>query len=127
MNNGASHDYGYKTVPQKELGGREIPYARGKGLGGSSAINICVWDYGSKEELNEWARLVGDDVWRWENSLERIKKVRCSYPGIKRGMLKLVHSCHNLKIENVHNNTPPEYEKYVQLDPDSHGKHGYAV
>jgi choline dehydrogenase-like flavoprotein len=60
--NGAALDYGYKTVPQKELGGREILYARGKGLGGSTATNICFWDYGSKEELDEWARLVSDDI-----------------------------------------------------------------
>lgn len=74
-NNGVALDYGYKTAPQKELGGREIPYARGKGLGGSSAINLCLWNYGSKEDLNEWARLVGDDTWNWENSRERLKKV----------------------------------------------------
>lgn len=33
-------EYGYTTVPQPELGGRELPYQRGKGLGGSSMINF---------------------------------------------------------------------------------------
>jgi len=33
-------DHGYVTVPQKELNGREIPYARGKGLGGTSIMNF---------------------------------------------------------------------------------------
>jgi choline dehydrogenase-like flavoprotein len=74
--NGGTHlDHGYKTVPQNEIGGREIPYARGKGLGGSTLINMSVWDYGSKEEFNEWAKLVGDDVWDWESTLARFKQV----------------------------------------------------
>jgi choline dehydrogenase-like flavoprotein len=76
--NGTHLDYGYKTAPQTEIKGRSIPYTRGKGPGGSTAINCGVWDYGSKEELNEWARLVGDDVWKWENSLERIKQASSS-------------------------------------------------
>lgn len=67
-------DHGYKTGPQTQIGGREIPYERGKGLGGSTLINIGVWDYGSKEELNEWAKVVGDDIWKWEHSLERMKQ-----------------------------------------------------
>jgi choline dehydrogenase-like flavoprotein len=73
---GGTHlDHGYKTVPQNEIGGREIPYARGKGLGGSTLINIGVWDYGLKEEFNEWATLVGDDAWNWEHTLARFKQV----------------------------------------------------
>jgi choline dehydrogenase-like flavoprotein len=75
---GTHLDYGYKTTPQTQISGREIPYARGKGLGGSTLTNIGVWDYGSKQEFNEWAKLVDDDVWKWEHSLERIKQV-CIY------------------------------------------------
>ncbi|KAJ5623870.1 hypothetical protein N7510_000179 [Penicillium lagena] len=99
--NGTHLDYGYKTVPQTQIKGREIPYARGKGLGGSTATNMGVWDYGSKAEFNEWARLVNDDIWKWEHSLERIKQ-----------------------LENYHNETPAKYEKYVKLETDSHGKNG---
>lgn len=36
-------DHGYVTVPQKELNGREIPYQRGKGLGGTSILNFMGW------------------------------------------------------------------------------------
>jgi hypothetical protein len=38
-------------------------------------INIGVWDYGSKEEFNEWATLVGDDSWHLEHTLTRFKQV----------------------------------------------------
>jgi choline dehydrogenase-like flavoprotein len=72
---GAHLDHGYKTIPQRHLSGREIRYCRGKGLGGSTLTNIGAWDYGVKEEFNEWAKVVGDDIWKWEHTLERIKRV----------------------------------------------------
>ena len=72
---GLKLDYGYKTVPQAALNDRELPYHRGKGLGGSTVTNIGVWDYGSSPEFDEWARLVGDDCWKWENVQERYRKV----------------------------------------------------
>lgn len=34
-------NWGYKTVPQTSLQGQQIDYSRGKGLGGSTAINFC--------------------------------------------------------------------------------------
>ena len=70
------YNWGYKTVPQKELDGREIDYSRGKGLGGSTAINFCVYTRGPKADYDHWAKLVGDNAWDWENSKERFKKVR---------------------------------------------------
>jgi choline dehydrogenase-like flavoprotein len=61
-------NWGYSTVPQKELGGRQIPYPRGKVLGGSSIFNFGVYLYGSQEDFNRWADLVGDDSWKWEQT-----------------------------------------------------------
>ncbi|KAK3324859.1 putative glucose-methanol-choline oxidoreductase [Apodospora peruviana] len=98
---GLAIDYGYKTTPQAALNGRELAYHRGKGLGGSSATNLGVWDYGSKPEYDEWARLVGDDEWRWENVVARMKK-----------------------IENFHDYTPTEMKKYAQPNPGTHGTEG---
>lgn len=72
----AGYNWGYKTVPQSNLNGRQVDYSRGKGLSGSTSINFCVFVRGSREDYNEIARRVGDDIWRWENTLERFKKVR---------------------------------------------------
>lgn len=69
------YNWGYKTVSQHELGGREIGYSRGKGLGGSTAINFCVYTRGCSADYDRWAELVGDDSWSWENSIRRFKKV----------------------------------------------------
>ena len=33
-------DHGYATTAQKQLNGRVLPYARGKGLGGSTILNF---------------------------------------------------------------------------------------
>lgn len=76
LKNAAGYNWGYKTVPQENLAEREIDCSRGKGLGGSTAINFCVWTRGSKDDYERWAELTGCDDWKWENVLERFKKVR---------------------------------------------------
>ncbi|KAK9772978.1 putative Glucose-methanol-choline oxidoreductase N-terminal domain-containing protein [Seiridium cardinale] len=99
--NGLQLDYGYKTIPQTALNGRQLSYHRGKGLGGSSATNLGLWDYGSKPEYDEWARLVGSSDWLWENVSQRMKK-----------------------LENHCDATPSKFHKYVHAEPGSHGTGG---
>jgi choline dehydrogenase-like flavoprotein len=48
-----SMNWGYKTVPQTHLTGQQIDYSRGKGLGGSTAINFACWLVGADEDYNE--------------------------------------------------------------------------
>jgi choline dehydrogenase-like flavoprotein len=67
-------DYGYATTPQRSLNGREIPFARGKGLGGSSKINFTAWTWGCKDDYDNWASIVGDESWNWKNVQRRLKK-----------------------------------------------------
>ncbi|KAK6074514.1 GMC oxidoreductase [Seiridium cupressi] len=43
-------NWGYKTVPQEHCANREIDYSRGKGLGGSSAINFGVYTVGARND-----------------------------------------------------------------------------
>ena len=75
LKNATDYNWGYKTVPQENLAGREIDCSRGKGLGGSTAINFCIWTRGSKNDYEKWAEIVGCDDWRWNNVLERFKTV----------------------------------------------------
>jgi choline dehydrogenase-like flavoprotein len=63
-------DHGYISEPEAALNGRTIPYTRGKGLGGSSVLNFGAYMYGSSEDYNRWAELVGDDSWKWESVKE---------------------------------------------------------
>lgn len=70
-----SLNWGYKTEPQNHLKGQQIDYSRGKGLGGSTAINFSCWVIGADEDFNEWARKVGDEAWNWNNVKQRFKKI----------------------------------------------------
>lgn len=83
-------NWGYKTAPQTYMKGQQIDYSRGKGLGGSSAINFSCWLIGSAEDFNEWAKRVGDDAWKWENVKERFKN-----------------------IEHYHTEIPEAHRKYI--------------
>ncbi|KAK9784514.1 hypothetical protein SCARD494_12769 [Seiridium cardinale] len=66
-------NWGYKTVPQEYAANRECDYSRGKGLGGSSAINFGVYTIGARDDYDEWARIVGDDAFGWEKIQARFK------------------------------------------------------
>ena len=78
-------NYGYKSIAQPQLDGREIQCARGRGLGGSSAINFCCWLIGHREDFNQWAEIVGDDAWSWEGHggvKERFKKIEALHTNL---------------------------------------------
>jgi len=68
-------NWNYVTTPQKELNGREVPYPRGKGLGGSSANNFMAWVRGPKVDWDDWAATVQDPWWRWDSVLPVMKEV----------------------------------------------------
>ncbi len=65
---GGSLDWRFDTVPQPSLGGRTFPYARGKVLGGSSALNYMTWNRGAKEDYDGW-RDLGNPGWGWNDLL----------------------------------------------------------
>ncbi|KAG0644978.1 alcohol dehydrogenase [Hyphodiscus hymeniophilus] len=88
--------WGYKSVPQPQLDGREIQCPCGRGLGGSSAVNFCCWLIGHREDFNTWADLVGDDAWKWEGQ-----------GGVKQRFRK---------IEAVHDNLDERQDKIVSKD-----------
>ncbi|KAF2866413.1 hypothetical protein BDV95DRAFT_505141 [Massariosphaeria phaeospora] len=68
-------DHGFISTPQKELNNRTITYTRGKGLGGTSILNFAVYLYGSKEDYNRWAELVGDESWDWEHTKKSFQEI----------------------------------------------------
>ena len=96
-----SMNWGYKSTPQSHLDDRRIDCHRGRGLGGSSAINFSCWLIGHKEDFNHWAALVGDDCWKWEGGNGVKKRFR--------------------KIENLH--ALPETKHPAVLNPKSLSNH----
>ncbi|KAF4455592.1 hypothetical protein F53441_2116 [Fusarium austroafricanum] len=95
-------NWGYKTTPQEFADNRELDYSRGKGLGGSSAINFGVYSVGAKDDYEEWARIVGDDAYRWDKIQARYKS-----------------------LETFHGSLPKGIDaKYAAPKPENHGSSG---
>ncbi|MGB3738682.1 MAG: GMC family oxidoreductase N-terminal domain-containing protein [Pontixanthobacter sp.] len=65
-------NYRYDTVPQKGLNGRIGYQPRGKGLGGSSAINAMVYIRGNRWDYDNWAEM-GCDGWGYDDVLPFFK------------------------------------------------------
>ena len=65
---GSHCDWQYETLPQPGLGGRKLPWPRGKVLGGTSALNFMTWNRPNREDLDAWAEL-GNDGWAWNDVL----------------------------------------------------------
>ncbi|KAJ8105544.1 hypothetical protein ONZ43_g7387 [Nemania bipapillata] len=62
---GTDSDWGFSTVPQGNLDGRNISVNQGKGLGGSSILNAQVYVPPTKAIIDGWAEL-GNDGWDWD-------------------------------------------------------------
>lgn len=68
-----SINWDYTTVPQAQLGGREMWCPRGKVLGGSSSINAMCYIRGVAADYDEWAAN-GADGWHWNKVLPYFKR-----------------------------------------------------
>ncbi|NVE95126.1 GMC family oxidoreductase [Altererythrobacter lutimaris] len=66
-------NYRYDTVPQKGLNGRIGYQPRGKGLGGSSAINAMVYIRGNAWDYDNWAAM-GCTGWAYADVLPYFKR-----------------------------------------------------
>jgi choline dehydrogenase-like flavoprotein len=66
-------NYRYETVPQKGLNGRTGYQPRGRGLGGSSAINAMVYIRGHRWDYDNWAAL-GCAGWGYDDVLPYFKR-----------------------------------------------------
>lgn len=67
-------DWGFVTTPQAGVNGRQLHYARGKCMGGSSARNFMVYHRGTCDSYQAWADAVGDQSYSWSNWLPYFKK-----------------------------------------------------
>ncbi|KAK0654978.1 putative choline dehydrogenase [Cercophora newfieldiana] len=76
---GSDLDWKFRTVPQPGLGGREAQWARGKVVGGSSALNYMTWNRASKHDYDEWGEL-GNEAWGWDDLLPFFKKSETFHP-----------------------------------------------
>ncbi|GGE01815.1 oxidoreductase [Tsuneonella deserti] len=66
-------NYRFETVPQAGLKGRTGYQPRGRGLGGSSAINAMVYIRGNQWDYDNWAEL-GCTGWSYEDVLPYFRR-----------------------------------------------------
>ena len=59
--------WGLTTVPQKHANNREIAYAQGRVLGGSSSINAQVFTRGVPSDFDRWAEQEGCPGWSFKD------------------------------------------------------------
>lgn len=59
------HNWKYQTVAEDSLGGRTGYWPRGKGVGGSGAINAMVYARGLPNDFDDWVA-AGADGWGWD-------------------------------------------------------------
>jgi len=70
----------YETVPQPGLNGRRGYQPRGRGLGGSSAINAMVYIRGARWDYDQWAA-DGCTGWGWDEVLPWFKRAEANKRG----------------------------------------------
>ncbi|PWY63978.1 glucose-methanol-choline oxidoreductase [Aspergillus eucalypticola CBS 122712] len=90
-----------ETVPQRHLKDRKLVFLRGKQLGGSSAVNYMALARGPAADYDEWARLTGNDGWKWESVLPLMKE-----------------------LEDFDPRLPPGVEDFARPKPSDHGRSG---
>ena len=75
-----AQNYRFETVPQKGLNGRVGYQPRGRGLGGSSAINAMIYIRGNAWDYDNWAAM-GCDGWSYDDVLPWFMKAEANERG----------------------------------------------
>ncbi|MGE3929755.1 MAG: choline dehydrogenase [Hyphomonadaceae bacterium] len=73
-------NWAFETTPQPELEGRRLFTPRGRGLGGSSAINAMLYVRGHARDYDHWRQL-GLSGWGYADVLPYFKRAQNNEPG----------------------------------------------
>ncbi|XWX01479.1 hypothetical protein V2A60_009507 [Cordyceps javanica] len=73
------NDWCHSTTPQVGLGGKKLPWPRGKALGGTSSMNFMTWVRASRQDYDAWEAL-GNQGWGWDDMLPFFKRSETFHP-----------------------------------------------
>jgi choline dehydrogenase len=71
-------DWGYSTVPQPELDGRELVYPLGRMLGGSASMNAMIVARGNRLDYEAWDAVAPG--WSWNDVLPYYERSLSAFP-----------------------------------------------
>lgn len=74
------HNWGFWTEPEPQLDNRRLWWPRGRGLGGSSAINGMIYMRGHPRDYDEWGQM-GLTGWNWEGVLPYFRRLEGHHRG----------------------------------------------
>jgi choline dehydrogenase len=74
------YDWGYRSEPEPNLGGRRLACPRGKVIGGSSSINGMVYVRGHARDYDHWAES-GAQGWAYADVLPYFKRMENWHDG----------------------------------------------
>lgn len=72
--NSTTYNWQFLSEPVQTLNNRQLPFFRGKGLGGSSTINGMVYVRGNAMDFDNWAREKGLEDWEYSRCLPYFKR-----------------------------------------------------
>lgn len=73
--NGRTYNWGYESDPEPHMGGRRVMHPRGKGWGGSSAINGMIFVRGHPGDFARWAARPGLEEWDYAHCLPYFRRM----------------------------------------------------
>lgn len=76
----SKHNWGFWTAAEPHLDGRRLWWPRGRGLGGSSAINGMIYSRGHPRDYDRW-RQAGLAGWGWDDVLPYFRKLEGHHRG----------------------------------------------
>ena len=80
---GSDLDWKYSTEEEPQLGGRRVPWPRGRVWGGSGAISAMIYVRGPARDFDRWKEL-GNPGWGYEDALPWFRKAETQERGPSR-------------------------------------------
>ncbi|RMY08615.1 hypothetical protein D0868_04694, partial [Hortaea werneckii] len=130
---GAAPDTGFPwidwqlfTTPQSGLGNRSVHYARGKTLGGPSALNYMAYHRATNGSYDKWAHDVGDSSYTFEQLLPYYERsVNVAFPSndtrLENATVNLIAE-HTMRMHHKHSLCT-----YHGLDMPGYSRHCLAT
>ncbi|PPQ95957.1 hypothetical protein CVT26_016123 [Gymnopilus dilepis] len=76
------YDWAFTTAEQSALNGRQLLWSRGKGLGGTSAMNFYCWSKPHAVDINNFEKL-GNPQWNWTEYKKYSNRSECVHLPMK--------------------------------------------